>query len=476
MRIRFEQRLVVRNTMDQMDQQHTIARSTSLAGRGLFSGVPVKLTFSPAPANHGIVFSRTDLGGAQVPALVKYVVKRARRTALRQGDAIVETTEHCMSALAAMGIDNVLIELDAAELPAMDGSAQPFTNAIREAGIKSCEAARRTLVIDTPTVVRLDDAMMAAVPSNEPGMEIVYDLDYGSNNPIGRQLKIFHFHRHAGGETASSKDAQDPKDAGKKAEANYLQEIGPARTFCLEAEALALREAGLGSHLSPDEVLVLGENGPLGKNRLRFADEPVRHKIVDLIGDLYLVGAAIQGKIIASKSGHPLNHMLARKLVAQLNQQVHHDLVTHRTVLDIRKLTRILPHRYPMLLVDRVIEIDGDRRALGVKNVTINEPFFQGHYPNMPIMPGVLVVEAMAQLSGVLIAQKLEQVGKLAVLLSLDRVKLRRPITPGDQVILEAETVRVRTRIAHMRCRAYVGEEIAAEAEVKFMLVDDEQE
>ncbi len=397
-----------------------------------------------------------------------------------------------------MGIDNVLIELDAAELPALDGSAQPFVDAIAEAGIASCDAPRRTLVIDTPMTVQFDNATIAVVPSNQPGMEIVYDLDYGQNNFIGRQLKIFNFNRYVAFDGADGADnARDATTATtapppptthtapphtpatpppRDHEHDYLTQIAPARTFCLESEALALREAGLGSHLSPEEVLVLGDNGPLGKNRLRFPDEPVRHKILDLIGDLYLIGAAIQGKIIAYKSGHPVNHMLARKLVSQLNRQTHHDLVTHRTVLDIKKLSRILPHRYPMLLVDRVIEIDGDRRALGVKNVTINEPFFSGHYPNMPIMPGVLIVEAMAQLSGVLIAQKLEQVGKLAVLLSLDRVKLRRPVTPGDQMILEAETVRVRTRIAHMRCRAYVGEEIAAEAEVKFMLIDDEQE
>ncbi len=148
----------------------------------------------------------------------------------------------------------------------------------------------------------------------------------------------------------------------------------------------------------------------------------------------------------------------------------------HRSVLDIRRLSRILPHRYPMLLVDRVIEIDGDRRVLGIKNVTVNEPFFQGHYPGTPIMPGVLIVEAMAQLSGILIGQKLENTGKLAMLLSLDRVKLRKPVTPGDQLILEAESVRSRSRLAHMRCRAYVGQDLAAEAEIKFILVDDEQE
>jgi beta-hydroxyacyl-ACP dehydratase FabZ len=170
-----------------------------------------------------------------------------------------------------------------------------------------------------------------------------------------------------------------------------------------------------------------------------------------------------------------MNHQLVRQLIKTHQAQVRADLGVHRSVFDIRKIHRFLPHRYPMLLVDRVVEIDGDRRAVGIKNVSINEPFFQGHYPGTPIMPGVLVVEAMAQLSGVLIGQKLEHTGKLAVLLSLDRVKLRKPVTPGDQLMMEAVSVKMRGRIVHMRCRAYVAEDLAAEAEVKFMLVDDDQ-
>jgi UDP-3-O-[3-hydroxymyristoyl] N-acetylglucosamine deacetylase/3-hydroxyacyl-[acyl-carrier-protein] dehydratase len=198
--------------------------------------------------------------------------------------------------------------------------------------------------------------------------------------------------------------------------------------------------------------------------------------MLDLIGDLYLLGGPFQGRINAYKSGHALNHKLVRELLKQQRATEQHELAVHRNVMDIRKLFRMMPHRYPMLLVDRVIELDGDRRALGVKNVTINEPFFQGHYPGTPIMPGVLVVESMAQLSGVLIGQSLQHTGKLPVLLSLERVKLRKPVTPGDQLILEAESVKVRSRIAHMRCRAYVADEAAAEAEVRFMLVDDDQE
>jgi len=411
------------------------------------------MRFRPAPANHGVVFVREDLGGAEVPALVRHVVNRERRTTVQCGGASVETCEHVLSAVAALGVDNLVIELDGPEVPAMDGSAKPFVEALLEAGVCECGGERRRLVIRRPTVLREGGALLAAVPSDQREMEVIYELDYSEGGPIRRQLKVFDM-----------------------SNGHYVDQIAPARTYVMEAEARELQRKGLGSHLGPDDVLVIGEGGPLGSNGFRFEDEPVRHKIVDLIGDLSLLGAPIQGKIIAYKSGHRLNHRLARELLRQLEAQHRRDAALRESVLDIRRLLKILPHRYPMLLVDRVVEIEGGRRALGVKNVTMNEPFFQGHYPGTPIMPGVLIVEAMAQLGGVLIGQNLEHTGKLAVLLSLDRVKLRKPVTPGDQVVLEAETLRVRSRIAHVRCRAYVGEEVAAEAEVKFMLVDDEQE
>ena len=436
-----------------MEVQHTIAKPVGLEGRGLFHGQPVAVTLKPAPADHGVVFVRTDLDGAQVPALVKHVVKRPRRTTLKNGHAMVEVCEHCLSAVAGLGIDNLIIELDAAEMPAMDGSAKPFLDALLQAGLKAEDQPRQRLVVKQPVVVRQDDAMVAAVPSDESTLQLLYELDYSSCRAIGRQLHAF--------------DCRN---------GDYAHQIAPSRTFCLESEAAALQEAGLGKHLTADDTLVIGDDGPLGSNSLRFDDEPVRHKMLDLIGDLALLGLPIAGRITAYRSSHALNHMLVRKLLQQYQGQRRRELVLHGHVIDARKLNLILPHRYPMLLVDRVVELDGYRRAVGIKNVTINEPFFQGHYPGTPIMPGVLVVEAMAQLSGVLIGQNLEHTGKLAVLLSLDRVKLRKPVTPGDQLILEAETVRMRSHIAHMRCRAYVAEELAAEAEVKFMLVDDDRQ
>jgi len=436
-----------------MQPQQTICKPVTLSGKGLFFGAPASLTFKPAPANHGIRFVRTDINNIEVPALVTHVVRRPRRTSLRTGEAVVETCEHCLSAVAGMHIDNLLIELDAPEVPSLDGSAKPFFDALTDAGIEKTDQPRRCLVIKHPVVVQQDDAMVAAMPcdSNEQTY-FLYELDYGPENPLGRQTQQFNF-----------------------LNGNYAHEIAPARTYILEHEARALREAGLGTHLNEDDVLVIGDHGPMGHNTMRFDNEPARHKLLDLIGDLYLLGCPIMGRVIAHKSGHAMNHQLVRQLIKTHQSRTRADIGSHKSVFDIRKIHRFLPHRYPMLLVDRVVEIDGDRRAVGIKNVSINEPFFQGHYPGTPIMPGVLVVEAMAQLSGVLIGQKLEHTGKLAVLLSLDRVKLRKPVTPGDQLMMEAATVKMRGRIVHMRCRAYVAEDLAAEAEVKFMLVDDEQ-
>ena len=221
-------------------------------------------------------------------------------------------------------------------------------------------------------------------------------------------------------------------------------------------------------------MLVFDDDGPVEGNTLRFEDECVRHKVADLLGDMALLGCAIRGRLVAHRSGHNVNQALVRKLT-RLRRRRQQE--TDRAgLLDIRKIQKILPHRYPFLLVDRVLEIDGDRRAVGLKNVTMNEPFFQGHFPGTPIMPGVLIVEALAQMSGLLFAQRLEHTGQLAVLLSMDKVKMRRSVTPGDQLILEVQAVRLKARLGDCRCRAVVDGQIAAEADIRFMLVDADSE
>lgn len=434
------------------DSQNTISREVSFTGRGLFSGEEATLTLSPAEADAGITFIREqDDRSATIPALVKNVLKRPRRTCLRNGTLFVETVEHCMAALAGLGVDNAIIKISGGavgEIPGGDGSSQVFVQAIQDAGLKPQSAPRLPLIIKRPIQVNQNDATLTALPGPSDCLEIIYDFEAAA--PIGRQMFAFRLGND-----------------------DFVTQLAPARTFVFENEAKELRARGMGRHLSPKELLVISSDGPID-NSFRFADECVRHKVLDLIGDLYLVGRPIRGRIIAYKSGHSLNHLLAKRLLEQQEITDRQTLLSRDAALDIRRIQRILPHRYPMLLVDRVLQIEGDQKAVGIKNVTFNDIFFQGHYPGTPIMPGVLIVEAMAQLGGILLSQKLEHTGKLAVLLSMDKVKMRNPVVPGDQLILEALTVRVKSRTGHVRCKAFVGEKLAAEADIKFMLVDAE--
>lgn len=441
-------------TVSQPARQHTLAGAVNVGGKGLLLGEDAQVTIKPAPANHGIVFVRTDLNPpVAIPALVQNVAERARRTTLKMGSVTIETVEHCMSAFAGLRIDNALVEISGPELPCGDGSAAPFVEPILQAGLTEQDAPRRIYKITEPIVVEDDEAMLAAFPSKADEFQLVFDLDYGANSHrIKRQTQSFAFNN-----------------------GDYEHEIGRARTYSLREEAQALWERGMCRHLTPKDVLVIGDDGPID-NVYRFDNEPVRHKIVDLLGDLYLVGGEVHGRFVAHRSGHALNRRMCLKILEHDQSQRRRAQAAHGCELDIRSIQRIMPHRYPMLLVDRVVEMDGDRRAVGIKNVTINEPFFEGHYPGTPIMPGVLLVEAMAQLGGLLMSRKLEHTGKIAVLLSLDKVKLRRPVTPGDQVVLEAEAVQVKARTGALKCRAFVGSKIAAEAQIRFMMVDAEQD
>ncbi|MHC4208166.1 MAG: UDP-3-O-acyl-N-acetylglucosamine deacetylase [Planctomycetota bacterium] len=442
------------NHADAGRRQHTLAGPVTLSGKGLLLGEDATMTIHPAPPDHGIVFERTDVSPpVQIPALVGNIARRARRTTLALSSTSIETIEHCMSALAGLCIDNVLIKVDGPELPCGDGSAAPYADPIVEVGLIEQDALRRVFRITEPILVEEGDAMIAALPSQEDELRVIYDLDYGSNSHrIKRQVQTY----------ASSNG-------------DYQNDLARARTYSLKEEAQALWDRGMCRHLTPQDVLVIGDDGPID-NEYRYDDEPVRHKIVDLLGDLYLVGCEVHGRLLAYKSGHELNRQLSVRILQQMEASKRQDAVIHGRQLSIRAIQRLMPHRYPMLLVDRVVEIEGDRKAIGVKNVTINEPFFTGHYPGTPIMPGVLIVEAMAQLGGILMSQKLEHTGKIAVLLSLDRVKLRRPVVPGDQLILEAEAVRAKPRTGTVKCRAFVGSKLAAEALVKFMMVDAEQD
>ncbi len=399
----------------------------------------------------GIVFVRNDQKPAvQIRARVENVAKRLRRTSIRNGSVQIETIEHCMSALAGLGIDNIYVSLNANEVPAMDGSSRMFVEKLLEAGIRTLEKPRE--VFRVPQTVRVAEGLcyVMATPGNEgeEALEIIYDLNYGPGGPIGHQIHKFRLTHE-----------------------DYNEQIAAARTFVLQSEAEQFRAAGLGTHLTYQDILVFGQDGPI-ENELRFPDECVRHKVLDLIGDLFLFGKFMVGHVFARQSGHSLNHELVRQLRDLEAAQALGKSLTAEPVFDIRQIQRILPHRYPFLLVDRVISLEPGEHAIGIKNVSANEEFFSGHYPGQPIMPGVLIIEAMAQLGGLLLSRELEHTGKVAVLLSLDRVKFRRPVTPGDQLILEARALRVKSRTGHVACTARVGDAQVAEADIKFMMVD----
>ncbi|HSW44180.1 MAG TPA: UDP-3-O-acyl-N-acetylglucosamine deacetylase [Phycisphaerae bacterium] len=433
-----------------MKLQQTIEKAVEITGAGLFTGQPVTLRFHPGAPDTGVVFIRGDQRPPiEVPARVENVAKRLRRTSIRNGTVEIETIEHCMSALAGLGIDNIRVELTGNEIPGMDGSCLAFVQQLKQAGIVSQDRPRQVFRI--PETVRVSDGpgYLIATPGseNEEILEIIYDLNY-EHPAIGQQVY---------------KIRLTPE--------SFEEQIAGARTFVLTEEAERFRAAGLGVHLTYQDILVFGEDGPID-NPLRFPDECVRHKIQDLIGDLYLFGKFVSGYLFARQSGHTLNHELVRQLhELEQNTDLNRRLRSE-PIFDIRQIQKILPHRFPFLMVDRVVGLEPGKRAVGLKNVTANEEFFTGHYPGQPIMPGVLIIEAMAQLGGLLLSRELEHTGKVAILLSLDRVKFRRPVMPGDQLVLEVVARRVKSRTGHVVGSARVGNELVAEADIKFMMVD----
>jgi UDP-3-O-[3-hydroxymyristoyl] N-acetylglucosamine deacetylase/3-hydroxyacyl-[acyl-carrier-protein] dehydratase len=426
--------------------QQTIAREAEVRGVSFLAGLDVRLRFRPSKPGEGVVFVRTDLPGAPaVPALVEYVVPRQRRTALQRGEAVVEMVEHVMAALAGMRVDNCVVELDGPETPGCDGSSQTFADALEAAGVVEQSASRDVLVIDRPVAVRDGNATLTAYPGTPGRLILTYGLDYGDHTPIGRQ-SIF----------------------VDVTPGSFREEVAAARTFLLASEVEGLRKAGIGLRTTERDLLIFGPEGPIN-NTLRFPDECARHKLLDMLGDLALAGVDLAGHVVAHRSGHSLNAEMARKLVKLGKKAAIGTTRPDPSAMEIGAILEALPHRYPFLLVDRVLVLEPGRRVVALKNVSSNEPFFQGHWPGRPIMPGVLVIEAMAQAAGILIA-KGPAGPRDAFLASIDRAKLRKPVVPGDQLRLEIDDVRSKGRAVQVQALARVDDAVAAEARIRFVV------
>lgn len=438
--------------------QRTLKEPVEYRGVGLHSGKEIKITVRPAEAGNGVTFIRTDLDNQPVVRAHGANMKaRQRRTCIQDGRAEVYTCEHLLAALYALEIDNAVVEIDGEEVPGLDGAAGEFFRGLRDSGIVESRMPRPTYAVKQPIYVREGSASIVALPGSGK-LTIEYHLDYPDKQSNGN------------GNGSHVPGAKQIVGFEMSAE-NFERDIAPARTFVFQHEVEALRAAGLGKGANPQNTLVVGPDGPQ-ENTLHWDDELARHKILDLIGDISNAGVDLDAHIIATRSGHGLNMALVKRILEEREREQEQGEVPSDTGLEIRDILKLLPHRYPFLMIDRVIELDGFQKAVAIKNVTINEPFFQGHWPEQPIMPGVLQLEAMAQLAGVLLLRKLENTGKLAVLWSIDKVKLRGAVVPGDQLRIEVETIRARPAVGHVRARCKVGGRLVAEAELKFTLVD----
>lgn len=425
-------------------KQRTLKTHVNFEGVGLHTGRKVTITVRPAPANSGILFSRVDLDpDLKVRAVVENVrPDEMRQTALVVGKGVIRTIEHLMATFHGLGLDNALVEIDGDEVPGMDGSALDFTRGILEAGFEEQDAERKFLEIKEPIYVDHGDQSIVIVPA--PNLQVSYTLSY----------------RDA--------DLDDQYVTMTVLPEIFERELAPARTFCLKKEAEQLLAMGFGKGANPLNTLIFEKNRPIG-NELRFEDEACRHKITDILGDLFLCGKFIRGHVIASRSGHNLNLELTRKLV--MTNPNSSDIAAKKT-LTVEDIQKVIPHRYPFLFVDRIENFEPGVRATGYKQVTMNDYFFQGHFPGHPVMPGVLIVEAMAQVGGVVMLSEPDNRGKIAYFMSVDSVKWRNPVRPGDTLRMEVDVLKKRAKFGQCAGKAYVGDSLVCEAEVKFAVVD----
>jgi UDP-3-O-[3-hydroxymyristoyl] N-acetylglucosamine deacetylase/3-hydroxyacyl-[acyl-carrier-protein] dehydratase len=463
-----------------LEKQRTITKSIAISGVGLHTGNPTNMTFHPAPPNTGIFFRRLDLPDApQVKADIDNVIDISRGTTIAKGEAVVHTVEHVLAAIAGLMIDNVIIDLDANEPPVMDGSALPFVQVLKEGGIVEQDSPRDYIVIDK-TIVYAEEKRgvdIVVFPSDE--FRITFLIDY-HNSALATQYTAIY-----------------------SLKGEFETEFAPARTFCFLSEVEPLLQQGLikGGNLDNAIVFIdrkieenevgrlkqlfkitgddvkIGMNGILNGKELRFKNEPVRHKALDLLGDLALLGMPLKAHVQAARSGHAANVELVKRIRKEYQKiQITSKYQGGRKgdfVLDSQAILKILPHRYPFIMVDRILDLIPQERVVGVKNVTINEPFFQGHFPDHPIMPGVLILEAMAQVGGVLLLNtESDPENKLVYFTGLDRVKFRKPVRPGDQVRFEVEMLKYRQSLCKMAGKAFVANELVCEAELSAAVVN----
>ena len=417
----------------------TLARPAMLEGIGLHLGVNCRITFCPASQKQGIVFRRVDCPGSpRIRAHVSEVSGSERRTQLGKGDHSVHTVEHVLAAVSGLGIDDVTIEMDGPEPPILDGSASPFLLALSEAGVAALEGEPEFLELSEPVRIIDGASVYEAYPSEKLELDVTIEFPHPL---IGKQSRRFDV-----------------------TEETFAAELSRARTFGFVHEVEALRGKGLIKGASLDNTVVLDDTEVLSGD-LRWEDEFVRHKAMDCIGDLALAGVRIRARIVALKPSHRGTVTLVREMMKAGRKE--------KGMYTIEDIMKVLPHRYPFLLVDRILEIEEKKRIVGLKNVTINEPFFQGHFPGHPIMPGVLIIEAMAQVGGMLLMGSVEDPeSKVVYFMSLDNVKFRRPVKPGDQIRFELEIVQLRGTVCKMRGVGKVDGEVVAEADMAAMVRD----
>jgi UDP-3-O-[3-hydroxymyristoyl] N-acetylglucosamine deacetylase/3-hydroxyacyl-[acyl-carrier-protein] dehydratase len=434
------------------DLQQTLAKTAGFSGTSLHTGAKTTLKLHPAAAGHGIKFKRKDLPEEPtIDARIEHLKTVERATTIGEGSIRVHTVEHVLAALSAMGVDNAIVEMDANEPPIGDGSALPYVEVIKRAGVVAQEEPREWLEIREPIHIESKSgSMMILLPDNK------FRISCTQAGPGNRFTQFF---------------------STEVSPAIFEKEIAPARTFVYYEDVQPLMDKNLIKGGSLENAIVVRGESILSKEPLRFPDEFVRHKILDIIGDLALVGQRVRGHVVAVKPGHAINAELATALAREIGRRravaMPKAVLLGDGALESDQIMEILPHRFPFLMVDRIIRFESENKVVGMKTVTINEPYFQGHFPGHPVMPGVLQVEAMAQVASILLFKAAQSTARIGYFMSADSVKFRKPVLPGDVIFIHAEVVKNRgNRIAKARCHCVVNEAVVSEGELMFTFVD----